>query len=212
MSKEKLQEILSKWHEENASDITGGREYFLKISRDLEGIILNAFATKSESLDLSGLAIFSLPAEIFRYFPFLKKLDLSYNNFHEVPDGIEELDNLEFLNLSHNNIESVPDFAGFENLENIDISNNQINSLPEKFFAGDKLTINASKNPLDESDRVRASISSNLIFDIDSDNLAEDTFEEIRKRKNMRPSSYAHLPKTEEFDKRTETDYYKFPR
>jgi hypothetical protein len=70
-----------------------------------------ALKTKSDSLDLSGLSLDRLPLSIFQLV-FLKCLDVSRNNLHEISGLIEQLRNLTEIDLSDNPIVTIPESMG----------------------------------------------------------------------------------------------------
>lgn len=118
--------------------------------------ITNAVKNKKhvESLVLRDQKLEHFPIEIFEL-ENLKYLDLSMNNFTDIPDGISQLKNLEELVIAYSKIIEVPNSIGgmrslkklvllhsqvnfidssicnLENLESINLNYNQIRELPE---------------------------------------------------------------------------------
>ncbi|KAB7499011.1 Toll-like receptor Tollo, partial [Armadillidium nasatum] len=73
--------------------------------------------------------------------PSLRFLDLSYNNFHHLPESsFEALKNLTILNISMNGIREIADqvFFGMYSLELLDISGNLLTTLPPELFKENK--------------------------------------------------------------------------
>ncbi|CAG2205404.1 unnamed protein product [Mytilus edulis] len=68
---------------------------------------------------------------IFKWFPNIRTLDISYNFIWNIPsDGLGELRLLNHLNLSHNMLESVPEvLLSFESITELDVSYNLLTTL-----------------------------------------------------------------------------------
>jgi hypothetical protein len=87
---------------------------------------------RSDRLDLQGLGLVTLPAEIWPYLTHLGDLDLDDNHFSSVPEGLVHLTSLDTLYLAGNQLETLPKWFGQLNqLEFLDISENYFNTLPE---------------------------------------------------------------------------------
>ena len=81
-------------------------------------------------LDLSGLALTSLPDEIVQLTK-LTELDVSSNRFASLPPHIGQLDQLVRLDLSHNQLASLPAELGrLTQLLSLDLSHNLLATLP----------------------------------------------------------------------------------
>lgn len=153
---ETLTRILDRW----VSKAPG--EENRKIAKDR---IIVAQTNSLEVLDLSNLGLSSLPdvfAPSSTLFPYLKKLDLSNNQFTKIPhitklseldlshNQIQSISNMDCqmylsglskLDLSHNQLKSIPPFIRTLNkLEELNLSNNNISTIPEgvKLQPGEK--------------------------------------------------------------------------
>jgi Leucine-rich repeat (LRR) protein len=81
---------------------------------------------------LSHVHLTSIPLELFRYFPNLKRLVLPNTQIRAIPKEIASLSRLYFLALPGNQIENIPDtlVPFFSRLSFIDIQNNPIRHFP----------------------------------------------------------------------------------
>ncbi|MEE4001820.1 COR domain-containing protein [Tenacibaculum sp. FZY0031] len=85
---------------------------------------------KERYLNLSGLFLSKLPIDISDMI-YLLEVDLSYNQFGEVPKEISTLDNLQYLDLSNNFIQNFNLLDGkYYSFKEINISNNYFNFIP----------------------------------------------------------------------------------
>lgn len=113
--------------------------------------IKTAVATQSRHLDLSGLALTSLPREIGQL-THLESLDLSKNNLQALPESIGQLKQLQSLNLWSNGLHDLPDaFKQLQALQTLQLEDNHFNELPEPILRLPRLhTLNLEHNHLTE--------------------------------------------------------------
>ncbi len=96
--------------------------------------VLLDYTERLEYLDLSYNQFINIPSELYD-FENLKTLYMSGNKISVIPEKITELSKLETLVLMDNNIQSVPDYlADLKNLKYLDISNNSIRKLPVNYL------------------------------------------------------------------------------
>ena len=74
-----------------------------------------------------------------KYFQSLEELNLKSNRLESFPSGILELKKLKKLNLSSNNFTELPDLSNLSDLEFLDCSSNSISVVPESVFSLIKL-------------------------------------------------------------------------
>lgn len=93
--------------------------------------ITEARKNKSLFLDLSALNLFELPDDIDDLNNLIE-LDISYNFFNELPQSIAKMQDLKILNISNNYVSNIDFIDGiYYNLEVLDISNNSIYNIPD---------------------------------------------------------------------------------
>lgn len=111
---------------------------------------------KLSALNLSRNDFENIPLTIMNL-KRLKNLDLSENKIKKIPEILESkftFDNGITLNLSNNNISSLPkNLVFFRNVQNIDLSNNQIKELPQEFRFLHFKTFNLRNNPLNKKSK-----------------------------------------------------------
>lgn len=97
-------------------------------------IISQAKENRYPYLNLRGLGLYELPADITDM-PYLLEIDISHNNFLELPHQIANLENLQILNCSYNHLR---DFTLIEGkpyfFKRIDISNNLLSYIPKELL------------------------------------------------------------------------------
>ncbi len=71
-----------------------------------------ALARVTDMLDLQGLLLDEVPAEVLKL-KNLKSLDLSRNNIKKLPFDINRLKRLEYLDISYNTIKNIKDYRFF---------------------------------------------------------------------------------------------------
>jgi len=92
--------------------------------------IRKAWSADAQTLDLSGLRLTALPAEVGRL-TNLQTLYLSDNQLTALPAELGQLTNLELLNLSGNQMTALPAWLGqLTNLQRLELSRNQLTALP----------------------------------------------------------------------------------
>ena len=94
-------------------------------------------------VDFSRNSLSSLPdTNFFFHLSSLRKLSLSGNDLHELPQEIESLKRLEILLLDGNELEELPlSIAHLESLKIIDISKNKLSGVPSNFCSLPELRI-----------------------------------------------------------------------
>ncbi len=103
--------------------------------------IVTAFKNKQEVLDLSNCGLTKIPSvEIFAFFPFLSKLDLSINHISEIPaNGFIGLTYLREIILDANEIKKIEEMAfnGLECIQTISLEGNFVEEIhKEKNYGG----------------------------------------------------------------------------
>lgn len=89
-----------------------------------------ALEYNAASLNLSGLGLRNLPAEIQQLHE-LRYLNLSDNRLKDFPTEIAQFSKLEILDLSHNRLESLPvTIKNLANLESLRLNNNRLSLIP----------------------------------------------------------------------------------
>lgn len=84
-----------------------------------------------KTLSLSTNRLTSLPFELSQLSGTLAELDLSINEFAEMPECVCHLTNLNLLNMSVNNLLAIPSNIGnLTSLRTLDLRNNRLTSLP----------------------------------------------------------------------------------
>ena len=113
--------------------------------------IVQAYQEDSTRLDLNGLQITSLPAEMGSLVK-LTELDLRSNRLTTLPEWIGDLTSLTSLNLSFNQLTTLPERIGdLTALRNLHLTFNQLTTLPESIGNLTALTyLNLFGNPLTE--------------------------------------------------------------
>lgn len=97
-------------------------------------IIERTRRSEISTLNLSGLALTSVPKEVF-LMNDLTELDLSNNLITELPSAISQLNQLRSLNLSHNQLQRISDhIENLELLECLDLSHNALSKLPDALW------------------------------------------------------------------------------
>jgi len=93
--------------------------------------IEGARRTRAAKLNLSGLALTTIPEELGQL-ANLQELNLSNNRISVIPEELGQLANLQELDLSNNRISVIPEELGqLANLQELDLSNNRITAIPE---------------------------------------------------------------------------------
>ncbi|MBE7557199.1 MAG: leucine-rich repeat domain-containing protein [Anaerolineales bacterium] len=102
--------------------------------------ICEAKEKQLKELDLSGVKLTQIPAEVFELTQ-LEVLNLSYNQLTTLPNVIAQLQNLISLDLSINQLTTLPDpISQLQNLTSLDLSNNQLTTLPDPITQLQNLT------------------------------------------------------------------------
>ncbi|OQA35679.1 MAG: E3 ubiquitin-protein ligase sspH1 [Candidatus Dependentiae bacterium ADurb.Bin331] len=110
-------------------------------------------------LYLSVNKLCSLPDELPAWLPALTSINLSYNQFTEIPAAVFGLTALTKLNFSHNAIEKInPEIGNLKKLKNFDVSHNKLTLLPKELlelevdcnFEGNKINPSLLKNSSDK--------------------------------------------------------------
>ena len=88
--------------------------------------------TNGTRLNLSNLAIESIPTDLAAMFPTLQSLDLHHNALTSLPhDFAQCFPHLVILNLADNHLTSLPDaFGSLQELKKLTLARNQLASLP----------------------------------------------------------------------------------
>jgi|GEM_PF-3344003 len=135
---------LNPWLEEEGIDEDQKTARVEAVSR-----IVQAYQEDSTRLNLSGLSITSLPAEIGNLVK-LTELDLSDNRLTTLPERIGDLTALTDLNLSLNQLTTLPEsIGGLTALTYLNLYGNQLTTLPERIGDLTALTnLNLSHNRL----------------------------------------------------------------
>jgi hypothetical protein len=134
--------------------------------------IEQAKRSSSTALDLSGLnlarpdvkkaprlKLSTLPDSIGEL-PWLRSLDISYNNLTTLPVSLARLTQLETLHVQHNILTSLPESIGqLENLRKLDIYGNRLRELPSSIGRLKHLTILYADNPFGELPEVIRELS-----------------------------------------------------
>jgi|GEM_PF-939054 len=93
--------------------------------------VAEAASSGARSLDLSSLALDSLPESLFQLTQ-LTRLDVSDNRLNEIPESLGQLTKLQHLDVSLNHLSAVPWFVGqLTQLREFFAYSNQLESLPE---------------------------------------------------------------------------------
>jgi hypothetical protein len=129
LNNKKLAKLLKNWIKEAGID-EEQKQSRIKAGRR----ILRAKKNNSESLDLSGLNLETLPPEI-GYLVNLKSLNLSVNKLKHLPPEIGNLINLESLNLRENEFDKVPpQIESITQLKKLYLGCNPFNEISESIF------------------------------------------------------------------------------
>lgn len=100
-----------------------GEDACMSMQQALERIA-ECRATRSTELDLSGLGLLEIPAEVADLV-WLERLELSNNQISRI-EGLERISGLIELYLSYNEISRIEGLQGLTNLKGLDLSDNQI--------------------------------------------------------------------------------------
>jgi Leucine-rich repeat (LRR) protein len=108
-----------------------------------------ALAEGATSLDLSGLGLTELPAELF-LLTDLEVLDLYENQLTSIPESIAQLQNLKIISLYNNQLTSIPEsIVQLQNLQILNLRSNQLTSISESITQLQNLQIlSLGNNPL----------------------------------------------------------------
>jgi Leucine-rich repeat (LRR) protein len=113
-------------------------------------MIWENFDKKTPTLDLSNQDLTdNFPLDVlFKYFTHLTQIDLSGNNFHNIPDSISQL-KLQAVNLSKNPLGHIP--AGIlasKTIVDLEISEIGLESIPDNFADMPLIALDISNNAL----------------------------------------------------------------
>ncbi|XP_057333310.1 E3 ubiquitin-protein ligase LRSAM1-like isoform X1 [Microplitis mediator] len=90
-------------------------------------------------LDISDNEFTNLPSEIY-YLSLLEELYMQNNNLKKLPTELTELSNLQILNVANNKLNFLPESIGnLKNLNILDISDNSVTKLPKSLGEAQKL-------------------------------------------------------------------------
>ena len=89
----------------------------------------------------------SLPPQMGSYLKQCTKLDLQWNQIHDIPSCLLELPSINELNLSHNDLIDIPDVPEWSaSLSVLDLSYNRLSDLPNSAVAPTLKNLNISNN------------------------------------------------------------------
>ena len=89
----------------------------------------------------------SLPPQMGSYLKQCTKLDLQWNQIHDIPSCLLELPSINELNLSHNDLIDIPDVPEWSaSLSVLDLSYNRLSNLPNSAVAPTLKNLNISNN------------------------------------------------------------------
>lgn len=98
------------------------------------------------TLNLRGLGLSELPSD-FPFPHYVKYLDISENNFTEIPDLLVLQPYLEYFKCSHNQLTKLPSNLHLSQIEQLDCSSNQLTELPD-IFPPNLRSLDCSNNQL----------------------------------------------------------------
>lgn len=140
-----FQESLDKWCEEKKDEEKDAFEYYNRLEAAKR--IVECYRNRERSLDLSHLALTSVPSEAIEYLSHnLEALNLSDNHISD--PQIYSLRNLKKLDLHNNQIKMVFSLHSLPHLEELDLSHNRFAKFPEDFDLDSLRSINLSENQL----------------------------------------------------------------
>lgn len=146
-------------------------------------IIILVVGCKSNSITSQQKIEFTSIKKALKTPLLVTKLNLSNQNLNQIPNGVYELDNLQYLNLSGNKLDYIPKkITNLESLEYLNFSRNDLTSIPSYIENLSKIeTLQLSHNKISAVPKQMANMQSLKKLILIYNDLDESDVSYIRK-------------------------------